>query len=286
MELVLRQNLKEYIEQLINSKAAGSYLFIGPESTGKFTAAKHIAANLASGKAEINHKLMEANAHPDIHIIDEERSIGIGIIQELEQKLSLRSQYKEGQKITVVNNAHIMTSQAQNAFLKTLEEPPAGSMIILVSSRLNNLLPTIRSRVQLVRFNKLPDSEVEQNLTKLYPQKSTIIASLADGSIGRALRLAGDEEYLKQQTLVDETAQRILNEGLYEKLRLGAKILSEEISIEDFSMAIVRAAKRQFERIESLQQAMDSVRIFLEQAHQNVNMKLAINNLMLNLEKC
>jgi DNA polymerase-3 subunit delta' len=123
------------------SRLAHAYLISGPEGSGKRSVAIELAALILDTSSQ-------ALAHPDCHSLEPEsksRRIRIDSVRELEGKLQLRS-LKGGKKVGILFDADRMQEQASNALLKTLEEPPAQSHLILVTSRPEDLLETILSR--------------------------------------------------------------------------------------------------------------------------------------------
>jgi DNA polymerase-3 subunit delta' len=122
--------------------------------------------------------------------------IKIDQIRQAQDRISLKP--FEGRKnILVVDGAETLNDAAQNAFLKTLEEPPGDALIILVTSMSQSLLPTIRSRCQEVRFQPLPRRTLAQALVKkrgLAEGDAWFLAALAQGSMGRALGMDVERE--------------------------------------------------------------------------------------------
>ena len=120
-----------------------------------------------------------------------------------------RSAYRpfEGRRrVVIVNDAEALNAEAQNALLKTLEEPPAASTFVLVTSRPDMLLPTVLSRCQRLRFGRLSPGEVAASLIRDHEYSdgdAHAAASLSDGSIGRALQGATDEFVDAREVAVD-----------------------------------------------------------------------------------
>jgi len=112
-----------------------------------------------------------------------------------ESKIGKRSFRGRG-KFFLIDEADLMQNQAQNALLKTLEEPPPDTYLILITASPSELLSTIRSRSQIVLFNELPDEIISPRLmssaTPLHNDEAALISRLARGSLGRALRWADD----------------------------------------------------------------------------------------------
>jgi len=117
--------------------------------------------------------------------------IRIGSIRMLEHRINL-SPNEASRKIFIVEDADMMTRQAANAFLKTLEEPPADTVIILTTSRLSSMLPTILSRCQKIPFNPISKPVIEQVLLEhsTEPLQAKIYSRISNGSMEKALRLA------------------------------------------------------------------------------------------------
>ncbi|MFQ6617700.1 MAG: ATP-binding protein [Fidelibacterota bacterium] len=98
----------------------------------------------------------------------------------------------EGTKVVVFFNAHKMTQEASNALLKILEEPPSRTVMVITTSRIHALLPTIISRCQIIKFTPLSEGEIENALilnNKASPEKANLAARLSSGSYGKALNL-------------------------------------------------------------------------------------------------
>ncbi len=188
-----------------NNSLPHSLLFCGQEGIGKklfaITLAKnllcttHNACGSCSSCIQIAH-----NTHPDVIAVEpnEKGNIPIGsddqegTIRWLIGRVSLASVHDA--RVIIINDAHCMNMQSQNALLKTIEEPPANTYIILISSERNQLLPTIRSRVAEYVFHPLSDSDLASILTEkgVDEQKLNSIIPVAGGSASYALALADD----------------------------------------------------------------------------------------------
>jgi DNA polymerase-3 subunit delta' len=129
--------------------------------------------------------------HADFHSVKAEegrRDILIGQIRDLCRKIATKP-FEADRRAAIIDNADRMNEEAQNAFLKSLEEPPPNSLIILVSSLPGYLAPTIRSRCQRFRFGRLSQEEMER-FTTLHPElEKDFSTRLADGSPGRLTQL-------------------------------------------------------------------------------------------------
>jgi DNA polymerase-3 subunit delta' len=156
-------------QAVASDKVAHAYLFSGPPGVGKHLAAKALAMTLnclegggdACGECRSCGKI-ERNIHPDvleITVPDGKKAIPIDLIRELERRL-LPAPHEGRAKVAIIDPADLMTIPAENALLKTLEEPRPGRFLILITSRASSLLATVRSRCQMIRFAPLPGEVV------------------------------------------------------------------------------------------------------------------------------
>ncbi len=212
-----------------------AYLFAGPEGVGKGTAARLLAqaANCEAGRADdacgscTPCRKVARGVHPDVMVVEQERAMAkagrwdpkggrtpsrdivVDQVRELvDRRLSLR-RFEGRRRFIVLDPADAMNVQAQNALLKTLEEPPPDTTLVLVSSAADALLPTIRSRCLRIGFAPLPAGLVEERLVaagRPVPE-ARLAASLAGGSLGRALSL--DAEALAERRSAVERAARL-----------------------------------------------------------------------------
>lgn len=142
---------------------------------------------------------IDRGTHPDVTLLSykDEKTIKVESIKEDIEKTIYFHPFESRYKIFIIDNAERMNSNAQNAFLKTLEEPPAFCIIILITNSLNFIVPTIRSRCQLINFHPLPYNSVVNKLREiavLDEQYIKVASKIANGSIGKAIKT--DKEYL------------------------------------------------------------------------------------------
>lgn len=223
-------------------------LFVGPEGVGKRLFAQTLAACLLcerSGDGELQAcgecsacRQMQARTHPDFHLIElpegkSELPIELFVgsrdrrgREGLCYELSLRPMAGE-RRIAVIDDANLMNESSANALLKTLEEPPPHSLIILIGSNAEGILPTIRSRCQQIRFAELSEKDVAELLLKLgwvgSQEEAEAIAALSQGSLRIATQLLDPKLHELRRGLFDnlsaiemrgmETAARLI-EGI------------------------------------------------------------------------
>jgi DNA polymerase-3 subunit delta' len=182
-------------------RLAHALFFAGPDGIGKRTLAVELAGWMLcdqGGAAACGNcaacRQIAAGSHPDVQVIGVaagRKEIGIDRIRDLKRFMSLQPA-AGGAKVAIIDDAHLLTVAAQNALLKTLEEPPHGALLVLVASAPDSLLPTVRSRCQRIQFHPLSASTVEQLLIDRHgiePTTAAALAAVADGSPGRALTL-------------------------------------------------------------------------------------------------
>lgn len=194
---------KELLNQIIRTNnIAHSYMFIGKESIGKMLFAKEFAKAIlcindskpcGDCKSCIE---FESSNNPDFEIIEPDgNNIKIEQIRELIKKV-YEKPIVSNKKVYIINDSNLMTKEAQNSLLKTLEEPPEYVTIILIASNENLFLPTIKSRCTKIMFRKLTDSELKTILERKYNKLNTqeLMLKIADGSVNKAVSLEGKEE--------------------------------------------------------------------------------------------
>ena len=196
------------MEQLMRSVQAGrivhALLFTGPRGCGKHTMARMIAQSVVcSGLQKPCDscpacKRFLAGTHPNVKIVEpEKKTIGVDEIRNLIDSLALKP-YEGGKHIVMIDQAEKMTPNAQNALLKTLESPAGEALFILISDSPEALLNTVVSRCQTVRFHALSPEECCMALQKrgIERERSQYLAGLAQGSVGQALEMDADSDWL------------------------------------------------------------------------------------------
>jgi DNA polymerase-3 subunit delta' len=183
-----------------------SLVFAGPEGVGKRLAALAVAQALncqkvashgelpveSCGECSVCRRIM-SGVHPDVITLLSD--IGIDDIRDAIQSAGYRP-FEGKRRVVILDGADKLSSEIQNALLKTLEEPPPSSNFILVTARPDSLLPTVLSRCPLLRFGRLPASEVERLLQEqhgLAGPRAHAVAQASEGSLAKAMVEASDE---------------------------------------------------------------------------------------------
>ena len=196
------QILKQLYHAIASNRVAGAYLFVGVANVGKETVALNFAKSIncrtsdegACGTCLSCRKADDGN-HPDLQIIRPSGAwIKIDQIRELQKRIIYRP--LEGvRKVYILTEAERMNLEAANCLLKTLEEPPADSILILLTTNLDALLPTIRSRCQIIPFHSLVISELAGHLVERFDideSQALRVATTAGGAVGKSLTLLQD----------------------------------------------------------------------------------------------
>jgi DNA polymerase-3 subunit delta' len=184
-----------------SGRLAHAYLFWGPDGIGKEMAARAAAKVLLCrdpgalakaapcGTCDACVKC-EAGEHPDLHLVAPgERAISVDDVRALQGTLGLRA-FESGFKIAIIRDAFRMSREGANALLKTVEEPPSGTFLFLLAHHRSQLLPTLVSRCQQLRFDPLPEETLAGWLAArggMDDETSRRLAELAGGSPGAAL---------------------------------------------------------------------------------------------------
>jgi DNA polymerase III subunit delta' len=225
---------------LLGSLAGGrvhhAYLFAGLSGIGKCMVALRFAQALnclAEGTARpcgscTHCTRIERSEHPDVTLIEPDRSkarpvVKIEVVRNLIRQVHFKP-YEGNRRVIIIDDAETVNEQGSNALLKTLEEPSGETVFILVTSQLQSMLPTIRSRCQIVRFAPLSRQIVMDALAREGVELETarVAAAFSGGSLGGALRLAKDDGLSARRDFVLDVAAMEAGDSLG-PLRLASK---------------------------------------------------------------
>jgi DNA polymerase-3 subunit delta' len=319
----LRQALRE-------DRLSHGMIFAGPAGVGKATTAAALArvflcpearGDKTCGKCE-SCRAMEAGNHPDYHVITRDliryhdktgKSKGIDLsIQVIRPELIEPANRKPSMgrgKVFIVEEADLMNSPAQNSLLKTLEEPAGRTLIVLLTPSPDGLLPTVRSRCQLLRFAPLTRETVEEQLARrgIARDVARDAAELADGSLGGAIRLIDDAVIDPARELTSRVVALLEGKGaadLPDFLKKTSEafaqrqidrdeLASKDAATREGLALLLSLASRRLrsglrdiddpERLENICAAIDAVARCLAYLDANVNVALALEQLSVSL---
>lgn len=200
-----------------NEKVVNSYLFLGSEGIGKkFMALQFAKAlNCLGEEAEKGNacdrcsscKKIDHALHPDVLLIEPQgQNIKIDQVRQLQRGLAYRP-YEGKRRVCILTAADRMAPNMSNILLKTLEEPPLHTVIVLLANNSAFILPTILSRCQLIRFNPLATPLVSKWLSEnkgLHEEEARLLASLSEGSPGKALEIQEEMRQIPREELLKE----------------------------------------------------------------------------------
>lgn len=321
-EIVGHEQIKEHLEAAIRDrKPFHAYIFQGEVGVGKETMAKTFAAGLQClSETEkpclecVSCKQTDSGNQPDIIWVTRTRaSLGVDDIREqLCDTMDIKP-FSSPYKIYIVPEAEKMTEAAQNVLLKTIEEPPEYGIVILLTSNVSTLLPTIQSRCLTLEFRPLSTATVEAFLKQhceVPDYLARASATFAQGNLGKAMRYARSEEFIERKdkilSILHDVAKMDLSDMLDVIRDLGAR--KEEtrdyidlmalwyrdvlvfkatkninlLLFQDESSYISReAGNRSYEKIEEILQAFEKAKIRLKA---NVSFDVAMELMLLALK--
>ncbi|MEA1963679.1 MAG: DNA polymerase III subunit delta' [Candidatus Aerophobetes bacterium] len=207
-------------KEIATSSFPGAYLFIGPAGVGKTFTALNFAKALncrrggrdSCDKCSSCLKIDHLN-HPDVRVIKPEGdSLKIDQVRILKRSTAYKL-YEGKKRVWIIEEAHKFTLEAANSALKIMEEPPPDTVFILISETKREILPTILSRCEIVRFFPLSPEKIEEIIGNYLPPNSPkvpLIANLSRGSIKKALLLIKEENVLKErENIIDKLSKNI-----------------------------------------------------------------------------
>lgn len=252
-KIVGNNQVKEVFKRLLASnRLPNSLLFVGEEGVGKKSFALEIAKTFAcqnqqNGEAcdecrsckrastfnfpksddRDAHKKVIFSGHPDIGLVIPYKNIFVDAIRELESESNFLP-YEAKARFFLIDDAEKMNDSAANALLKTLEEPSKTSHIFLITAHPAALLPTIRSRCQIVRFAPVEKTDIENHLLgtqKFAHNDAELLANLSRGSIGRALSMELEKFRGQRETMI-----KVLDSLIHNRNRAILLKTAEEIN--------------------------------------------------------
>lgn len=305
-------------------------LFTGIEGVGKRTVARIFAMacncmDKGSGKKHSQNipdtsfevgpcfqcascRKISSGNHPDIIVIKPSGSyIRIDQIRSLRHTLSMKP-YEAKQRVVIISEAHAMNPEAANALLKVLEEPPERTLLILTASA-SELLPTIVSRCQQIRFNPISREGMERFLIEkhgLEPNTAMVLATIADGSLSKAVSMNKQNWVDRRRWLINELAA-LSSRPIGSLLAFAEKLSKHKADIQDifdiagswvrdiliYGYCPEKIINRDFadtigyasrnERVDSLLSKLEAIRFAQKHIQMNANLRLTLEVLTFRL---
>lgn len=246
-DIIGQEQLKEHLQNAISTnKVSHAYIINGERSSGKEFIARIFAMTLQCEKGETEpcgecHSCKQAmsNNQPDIIYIGHEKPNTIGVEDirgQINNDIGIKP-YSSPRKIYIMNEGEKMTVQAQNALLKTLEEPPEYAVILILTTNVEALLPTILSRCVVLNMKPVPDAKVKKYLMEelsVPDYKANICVAFARGNIGKAKLLASSEEFEKVKDEAITLVKYINDMEINEIVKAIKKITEYKFDVNDY----------------------------------------------------
>ncbi len=323
-DIVGQDQIKEHLQNaLMGKKVSHAYIINGEKSSGKEFIANVFAMSLQCEKEGAEpcqecrscKQALSANQPDIIKVLHEKPgTISVDDIRtQINHDVAIKP-YSSPYKVYIVNEAEKMTPQAQNALLKTLEEPPEYAVILLLTANVNSLLPTILSRCVVLNMKPVKDELVKKYLMeqlKVPDYKAEVCVAFARGNVGKAKSLASSEDFENVKNEALSLLKYIRDMELYEIVAAIKKISDYKLDVNDYLdimaiwyrdillfkatkdanhlvfreeiQAIRKAAGRSsYEGIESVIKALDKAKSRL---NANVNFELTMELLLLEIKE-
>lgn len=322
-EIVGHEQIKEHMQAAIRDKKPfHAYLFQGEEGVGKEVLARTFAAGLQcqSESADkpckecVSCRQMESGNQPDvIWVTREKASLGVDEIREQLCNTMDIKPFSSPYKIYLVPEAEKMTEAAQNALLKTIEEPPEYGIVILMTSNISALLPTIQSRCLTMEFRPLSTAVVESYVKEhcqVPDYQARASAAFAQGNLGKAMRYAKSEDFIERKDHIISLLRHVEQMDLSEMLAVIKDLGTRKDEVRDYIDLMVlwyrdvllfkatkdinqllfqdeasyisrEASHRSYEKIEEILQAFEKAKVRLRA---NVNFDITMELMLLTLK--
>ena len=246
-DVVGHRDIIQYIQDAVGqNKVSHAYILNGQRGSGKKMLAKLFAMTLQceSGKSEpcgMCRSCIQANNgnQPDIITVKHEKpaSISVDDVREQVNGDIMIKPYSSPYKVYIIPEADLMTVQAQNAILKTIEEPPEYAVIFLLTENADSLLPTIRSRCVMLKLRNIKDKLVKKYLIEqlqVPDYQAELCAAFAQGNIGRATMLATSEQFNEIKEEAIQLLKYIDDMELHEIVSAIKAINRYKLQVEDY----------------------------------------------------
>ena len=231
---------------ITTDKVSHAYIINGPDKSGKRMLAEAFAAALqceekgceACGTCH-SCKQAEGRNQPDIIYVGHEKpnTISVDDIRTQVNNDIVIKPYGSRYKVYIVDEAEKMNVQAQNALLKTIEEPPAYAVILLLTTNADAFLPTILSRCVTLNIKAVPDEQIKKFLMRRYQvpdYQADVCVAFAQGNVGKAIQLASSEDFNELKAATLQLMKRVKEIDLYEMTEAVRQIGEYKLQINDY----------------------------------------------------
>ena len=308
-EILGHEPIKEhFFNAVLTGNISHAYILSGEAGMGKKSLANAFALALLCEKGQADpcrqchacKQVMSGN-HPDLIYVTHEKPASIGVDdvrRQINDTIQVKP-YSSAHKIYIVDEAEKMTVQAQNALLKTIEEPPAYAVILLLTTNAEAFLPTILSRCVQLKLKPLKDGEVKDYLVSrmgVELSQAEIYTAFARGNLGKAIHLADSEDFRHLYGELLERIRKMKEDKLdihqcldfmqmwYRDVLMykTTKDINLLIFKDEFSTVNAMSTVSGYEGLERILTAIDKARIRLDA---NVNMELVMELLLLTMKE-
>ncbi len=245
-DILGHEQIKEHLQKAIEShKVSHAYILTGEAGMGRKSLANAFALTLLCEKGK-SEPCMECHAckqvlsgnHPDLIYVTHEKpaSIGVDDIREQINDTVMVRPYSSYYKVYIVDEAEKMTQQAQNALLKTIEEPPSYAIILLLTTNQEAFLPTILSRCVQLKLKPLKDFVVKSYLVgsmKVPEAEADVYAAFARGNLGKAITIASSDDFKAMHKEILNLLKHVRNMDISELLEYIQKLKETHLDIYD-----------------------------------------------------
>lgn len=281
----VRSELKKIVQ---NDDVLHSYMFIGPEGIGKKEIAKEFAKQILCQTKKDNCSCkscisFDSGNNPDFTLIQEDGNyIKIGQIRELIEKV-YEKPIESNKKVYIIDNSDKMNPEAQNALLKTLEEPPEYIVIILITSNADNILNTVKSRCIKVSFEKISNEDIKTILNErgFNSNIDERMFELFNGSVARALNiLEKKEDFTQLENFVNKVKEKSKLDYLTENKNLFTKDNITEYL--EYAMVLFFNLGKKTNEVEYFN-CVKIVQDTINRLKSNANFDMSVDNMLLKI---
>lgn len=246
-DIIGHEQIIEHLQNAITmGKISHAYILNGPDKSGKRMLAEAFAmalqcendGNEGCGECHSCKQALNRN-QPDIIYVSHEKpnTISVDDIRyKLNNDIGIKP-YSSRYKIYIIDEAEKMNVQAQNALLKTIEEPPAYAVILLLTTNADTFLPTILSRCVTLNIKAVPDDLIKKYLMKKYEipdYQADVCVAFAQGNVGKAIQLAASSDFNELKASVLQLMKRLKDIEIYEMGAAIKQINEYKLAINDY----------------------------------------------------